>query len=78
VDAKELAGNPISAILTNAPGNGEAIGGLKVVTDNGWFAVRPSGTEDVYKLYAESFQGREHLVRIQEEAQALVRRLFAA
>jgi phosphoglucomutase len=78
VDAKELAGNPIRAILTNAPGNGEAIGGLKVVTDNGWFAVRPSGTEDVYKLYAESFQGREHLVRIQEEAQALVRRLFAA
>jgi phosphoglucomutase len=77
VDAKELAGDAIRAILTNAPGNGEAIGGLKVVTDNGWFAVRPSGTEDVYKLYAESFRDREHLARIQEEAQALVARLFA-
>jgi phosphoglucomutase len=77
VDAKELAGDPIRAILTKAPGNGEAIGGLKVVTDNGWFAVRPSGTEDVYKLYAESFHDRDHLKRIQEEAQALVARLFA-
>ncbi len=77
VDAKELAGNPIRAILTSAPGNGETIGGLKVVTDSGWFAVRPSGTEDVYKLYAESFHDREHLTRIQGEAQALVTRLFA-
>jgi phosphoglucomutase len=77
VDAKELAGDAIRAILTNAPGNGEAIGGLKVVTDNGWFAVRPSGTENVYKLYAESFQDRAHLARIQDEAQALVARLFA-
>ncbi len=77
VDAQELAGDAIRAILTHAPGNGEAIGGLKVVTDKGWFAVRPSGTEDVYKLYAESFHDREHLARIQEEAQALVARLFA-
>ncbi|HEX7119313.1 MAG TPA: hypothetical protein VF212_11020, partial [Longimicrobiales bacterium] len=78
IDARELAGDPITAVLTNAPGNGEAIGGLKVVTKNGWFAVRPSGTEDVYKLYAESFLDRAHLARIQEEAQALVARLFAA
>jgi phosphoglucomutase len=77
VGAKELAGDAIRAILTNAPGNGEAIGGLKVVTDNGWFAVRPSGTENVYKLYAESFHDRAHLARIQDEAQALVARLFA-
>ena len=76
VEAKQLAGEAIRAILTNAPGNGEPIGGLKVVADNGWFAVRPSGTEHVYKLYAESFLGRDHLSRIQEEAQALVARLF--
>ncbi|HEY2164453.1 MAG TPA: hypothetical protein VGH04_10700, partial [Gemmatimonadaceae bacterium] len=75
VDAKELAGDPIRKTLTNAPGNGAAIGGLKVVTDNGWFAVRPSGTEDVYKLYAESFRGAEHLARIQDEAQALISRI---
>jgi phosphoglucomutase len=77
VETKELAGDPILGILTKAPGNGESIGGLKVVTGNGWFAVRPSGTEDVYKLYAESFKDREHLARIQGEAQALVGRLFA-
>jgi phosphoglucomutase len=77
VDAKELAGDAIRAILTTAPGNGESIGGLKVITDNGWFAVRPSGTEEVYKLYAESFRDRPHLERIQAEAQALVTRLFA-
>jgi phosphoglucomutase len=77
VDAKELAGDPIRAILTQAPGNGEPIGGLKVVADDGWFAVRPSGTEAVYKLYAESFRDRSHLERIQAEAQALVTRLFA-
>ena len=77
VDTKELAGDPIRSILTNAPGNGESIGGLKAITDNGWFAVRPSGTEDVYKLYAESFKDREHLARIQDEAQALIARLFA-
>ena len=77
VDAKELAGDAIRAILTTAPGNGESIGGLKVITDDGWFAVRPSGTEEVYKLYAESFRDRPHLERIQAEAQALVARLFA-
>jgi len=59
-------------MLTTAPGNGAAIGGLKVVTANGWFAARPSGTEDVYKLYAESFLGADHLRRIQEEARALI------
>ena len=72
VTATELAGEPITAILTEAPGNGAAIGGLKVVTENGWFAARPSGTEDVYKIYAESFLGRDHLARIQEEARAVV------
>ncbi len=72
VSAKELAGDPITAILTEAPGNHAAIGGLKVTTANGWFAARPSGTEDVYKIYAESFAGEEHLRRIQEEAKALV------
>jgi phosphoglucomutase len=76
VDAKELAGESIRAILTTAPGNGESIGGLKVITADGWFAVRPSGTEEVYKLYAESFRDRAHLERIQAEAQALVARLF--
>ncbi len=68
VPAKELAGDPIVAMLTKAPGNGAAIGGLKVATARGWFAARPSGTEDVYKLYAESFVGEEHLRRIQSEA----------
>ncbi|WP_432824252.1 phosphoglucomutase (alpha-D-glucose-1,6-bisphosphate-dependent) [Dactylosporangium sp. CA-092794] len=72
VSATELAGEPITAKLTAAPGNGAAIGGLKVVTASGWFAARPSGTEDVYKVYAESFQGPEHLARIQQEAQAVV------
>jgi len=77
VDARELADDTIRSIITTAPGNGESIGGLKVITDEGWFAVRPSGTEDVYKLYAESFRDRAHLERIQTEAQALVTRLFA-
>ncbi|NGZ01589.1 MAG: phosphoglucomutase, alpha-D-glucose phosphate-specific [Nitrospira sp. WS238] len=72
VRATELAGDKIVAMLTKASGNGAAIGGLKVVTENGWFAARPSGTEDVYKLYAESFKGKEHLKKIQEEAQAIV------
>jgi phosphoglucomutase len=76
VDAKELAGDVIRAVQTTAPGNGASIGGLKVITDEGWFAVRPSGTEDVYKLYAESFRDRAHLERIQAEAQALVARVF--
>ncbi|HEX8618352.1 MAG TPA: phosphoglucomutase (alpha-D-glucose-1,6-bisphosphate-dependent) [Thermoanaerobaculia bacterium] len=72
VTAKALAGDPIEAILTNAPGDGNAIGGLKVTTRNGWFAARPSGTENIYKIYAESFVGEEHLARIQAEAQAVV------
>ncbi|GLY23832.1 phosphoglucomutase (alpha-D-glucose-1,6-bisphosphate-dependent) [Micromonospora sp. NBRC 101691] len=72
VTATELAGEPITATLTTAPGNGASIGGLKVTTASGWFAARPSGTEDVYKIYAESFQGPEHLTRIQEEARELV------
>ena len=72
VTATELAGEVITSILTNAPGNGAAIGGLKVTTENGWFAARPSGTEDVYKIYAESFIGTEHLSQIQSEAQTLV------
>ena len=68
----ELAGEKIQRILTQAPGNGAAIGGLKVVAGSGWFAARPSGTEDIYKIYAESFRGADHLHRIQEEAQAIV------
>ena len=72
VSATELAGEPITAKLTNAPGNGAAIGGLKVTTENGWFAARPSGTEDVYKIYAESFKGPEHLAQVQQAARELV------
>jgi phosphoglucomutase len=72
VTATELAGEPITSKLTAAPGNGAAIGGLKVTTQSGWFAARPSGTEDVYKIYAESFRGPEHLARIQSEARDVV------
>jgi phosphoglucomutase len=72
VTATELAGQPITQKLTTAPGNGAPLGGLKVVTESGWFAARPSGTEDVYKVYAESFQGPEHLAQIQAEAQDVV------
>jgi phosphoglucomutase len=72
VTDKELAGEPITAILTEAPGNHAPIGGLKVSTENGWFAARPSGTEDVYKIYAESFRGPDHLKQIQTQAQELV------
>ena len=72
VTATELAGQPITQKLTTAPGNGASLGGLKVVTESGWFAARPSGTEDVYKVYAESFQGPEHLAQIQTEAQSVV------
>jgi phosphoglucomutase len=72
VRVTELAGEAITARLTKAPGNGAAIGGLKVVTANGWFAARPSGTEEIYKIYAESFLGRKHLERIQEEARGIV------
>ncbi len=76
VKEKVLAGEPIEAILTNAPGNGAAIGGLKVVAKNGWFALRPSGTEPIYKIYAESFIDEAHLKQIQDEAQAMVSKLF--
>ena len=72
VTATELAGEPITAKLTNAPGNDAAIGGLKATTENAWFAARPSGTEDKYKIYAESFRGEEHLRQVQQEAQAVV------
>ena len=78
VTAETLAGERIEAMLTTAPGNGAPIGGLKVVTANGWFAARPSGTEDVYKLYAESFLGADHLRKIQEEARALIARVLSA
>ncbi|MGN9766992.1 phosphoglucomutase (alpha-D-glucose-1,6-bisphosphate-dependent) [Micromonospora sp. SD12] len=77
VTATELAGEPITATLTTAPGNDAPIGGLKVTTESGWFAARPSGTEDVYKIYAESFQGPEHLARIQQEAKDLVSDVLA-
>ena len=72
VEAKELAGEKITARLTHAPGNGAAIGGLKVTTENGWFAARPSGTENIYKIYAESFKGRTHLEQVMLEAQGIV------
>jgi phosphoglucomutase len=78
VTADTLAGERILARLSHAPGNGAAIGGLKVVTEGGWFAARPSGTEDVYKIYAESFRGGEHLARVQEEARELVDRALAS
>ncbi|MFI9325273.1 phosphoglucomutase (alpha-D-glucose-1,6-bisphosphate-dependent) [Kitasatospora aureofaciens] len=78
VTAGELAGEEITAVLSHAPGNGAAIGGLKVCTDNAWFAARPSGTEDVYKIYAESFLGEEHLARVQQEARALVGEVLGA
>jgi phosphoglucomutase len=78
VNETELAGEKITAMLTTAPGNGAALGGLKVMTKNGWFAARPSGTEDVYKIYAESFLGQDHLRRIQQEAQEIVSKTFAA
>ena len=74
--AKELAGEPIESVLSRAPGNNEPIGGIKVVAKSGWFAARPSGTEDVYKIYAESFRDHEHLRQIQHDAQSLHYRLF--
>jgi phosphoglucomutase len=76
LDARDLAGEPIQQVLTRAPENDAPIGGLKVTTENGWFAARPSGTEDVYKIYAESFVGREHLSLIQSQAKDLIGRVF--
>jgi phosphoglucomutase len=75
---RELAGEPVTATLTAAPGNGAPFGGIKVITQNGWFAARPSGTEDVYKIYAESFRDADHLRRIQQDAQDAIARLFEA
>ncbi|MEQ9409794.1 MAG: hypothetical protein RIK87_18810 [Fuerstiella sp.] len=77
VKLSELAGEKIQKMLTHAPGNNAPIGGLKVITENGWFAARPSGTEDIYKIYAESFKGADHLKRIIEEAQAVVSNALA-
>ena len=78
VQSTDLAGEKIQAILNRAPGNGAPIGGLKVIAESGWFAARPSGTEDIYKIYAESFRGADHLRRILEEAQAIVNDALAA
>ena len=72
IKISELGGEKVQQILTAAPGDGKPIGGIKVMTENGWFAARPSGTEDIYKIYAESFLGQDHLRRIQEEAQTIV------
>ena len=77
IRATDLAKEPIKAILTKAPGDGNPIGGVKVIAEGGWFAARPSGTEDIYKIYAESFRGREHLERVEEEAQAIIERALA-
>jgi phosphoglucomutase len=73
---RALGGEPVRATLTVAPGNGASFGGIKVIADNGWFAARPSGTEDVYKIYAESFRGEDHLRTIQQEAQDAIAELF--
>jgi phosphoglucomutase len=78
IRSAELAGEKIQSILTQAPGNGAPIGGLKVVTASGWFAARPSGTEDIYKIYAESFRGADHLHRILAEAQTIIGAALAA
>ncbi|HWW20568.1 MAG TPA: phosphoglucomutase (alpha-D-glucose-1,6-bisphosphate-dependent) [Steroidobacteraceae bacterium] len=78
VKSTTLAGEPIKSILTHAPGNGEAIGGLKVIAEHGWFAARPSGTEDIYKVYAESFRGEQHMRRIASEAESIVSAALAA
>ena len=72
IRSTELAGDPVVQVLSQAPGNGAAIGGIKVVTANGWFAARPSGTEDIYKIYAESFRDAAHLQRLLDEAQRVV------
>jgi phosphoglucomutase len=76
LDIRELAGEPVSAVRTKAPGNDQSFGGIKVETEHGWFAARPSGTEDVYKIYAESFRDQSHLKRIQEDAQRAIAKAF--
>jgi phosphoglucomutase len=77
LDITSLAGDIVTSVISNAPGNGAAFGGIKVASENGWFAARPSGTEDVYKIYAESFLGPDHLGRIQAEARVMIDRAFA-
>src|SRR6185436_7595539 len=74
----DLAGEPIREVLTAAPGDGQPLGGIKVTSEGGWFAARPSGTEEIYKIYAESFHGQEHLRRLQQEAQAIIGQAFRA
>jgi phosphoglucomutase len=74
----DLAGDKIVQILTKAPGDSQPLGGVKVMSEGGWFAARPSGTEEIYKIYAESFRGADHLARIQQEAQAIIANAFAA
>jgi phosphoglucomutase len=76
VQVPNLAGEKIRNILTNAPGDGQPIGGVKVMAESGWFAARPSGTEEIYKIYAESFNGKQHLQQIEAEAQVIVRKAF--
>jgi phosphoglucomutase len=78
VRSTDLAGEKVQAVLTRAPGNGASIGGLKVAAESGWFAARPSGTENIYKIYAESFRGADHLRRILEEAQTIVNDALSA
>jgi phosphoglucomutase len=77
IHATEVAGQPIQKILTTAPGDGNPIGGIKVIAKDGWFAARPSGTEEIYKIYAESFLGQNHLRQIEEEAQTIVSETLA-
>ena len=77
IQVSDLAGEKIGRILTNAPGDGQPIGGVKVIAESGWFAARPSGTEEIYKIYAESFKGNEHLQQIEVEAQAIVRKALS-
>ena len=76
ITATTLAGEKIQSRISHAPANGASIGGIKVVAQNGWFAARPSGTEDIYKIYSESFKSREHLLQIQQEAKEIVRNAF--
>jgi phosphoglucomutase len=78
IQSPTLAGEKIRTVLTHAPGDNQPIGGVKVISDGGWFAARPSGTEEIYKIYAESFHDQKHLERIQEEAQSIVGEAFTA
>ncbi|MFA5655051.1 MAG: phosphoglucomutase, alpha-D-glucose phosphate-specific, partial [Desulfomonilia bacterium] len=77
ISARELAGEKITARITEAPGNQAPLGGIKIMTENGWFAARPSGTEDIYKIYTESFKGEQHLKQIQSEAREIIGSVFS-